>query len=1116
MTPALAQVMDVKSFANFKWMVVGGEAPSLDLLTRVSKVTDIFNTTGPTECTVNCASHMFVAGDPANIIGKALANGKLYVLDQNMNPVPVGAPGELCVGGAGVGRGYYNRDELTKDRYLPNPYAPGTIYRTGDKVRFLENGDLQFFGRMDRQVKIRGFRIELGEIEAQINSLDGVKQAVVIDVKVGSKSKALAAYIVGTASVQSIRGRLESTVPDYMVPSSFTFIEKVPLNINGKLDRKQLPQPDLDIEEREIVPPRNEDEQAMKDIWTSILGIEEISIFDNFHALGGTSIQVAQLVALTNGRVTFKSIHSQRTLADLVNATSEATEKIIEPRPGAENLSPAPLSSGQKRLFVMDSLDSATSLAYHFPWIAQLTDDADIDKLKQSLFRVVKRNHVLRTVYRENENGTPMQVILGPELLDISEVTLDSDEELKERIDEDTRVPFDLRNDLPTRAIIYEQDGIKTVLVLLHHIAFDGWSLDVFLKEWSELYAGEHLEPVRLQYADYAVWEQDHLKDISQDLKFWKENLVGIKPVQLLKEKEETAVATPEGGQVVFKLNKKLSDQLRALARQTEKTMYTITLTAFFALLARSSGQDDIVLASPVADRPSSDTQHMIGFFVNMIALRAKVDPSMSLNDLLQIVGDTIVPNAMSHSHVPFDKVVQHALKGDRPYGSTPPHFQIQFSVQGFEGYQSSGSLPLTKPPDDLLGFSPSKVELMMMLNDEGSEVIGDVVFAPNVYSQKYVEHLVQRYELFLEALVSSSAEPIMNANIISPEEQRLLVDSGWGMDLKPEDQRSLGEMFQGTVASNPNGAALVYGNATMTYTDLNRRSNELATRIRQKLEGTQVRNELVGLYFDKGIDMAVAILAVLKAGAAYVPLSPGWSAETVDFVLTDCQAKLVVAQSDIIDNVKSENKLDIAASPGTDFDAFDTNLTSLSGKEDLACALYTSGMNGEKPHAVLQTHENFVRLVVELNSSDVSTLSSTDKIMQCHEYQFEASILEFWACMACGATLVIPEAGCMNDLDALASLCDHEKVTVLSATPSAFERLLPCLTFGFLEELNCVFLSGEELTDMQVSTFSEVVGGDSKTKMIMMVSTIPQRTTRVRLGLTLQSTFLLLSVWID
>lgn len=376
-------------------------------------------------------------------------------------------------------------------------------------------------------MKIRGFRIELGEIEAQINAMEGVKQAVVIDIKVGSSSKALAAYVIGSISVQSIREKLEDSLPEYMIPSSFTFIEKVPLNINGKLDRKQLPEPELSVEKRDIVPPRNSEEQSMKDLWSAVLGIDEISIFDNFHALGGNSIQVAQLIALTNGKVTFKAIHEQRTLADLVDATSKASEKLIEQRPGAESLSPAPLSSGQKRLYVMDHLGSDASLAYHFPWIAELTDDSDVEKLKKSLRKVVERNHILRTVYREDDNGTPMQCILSADLLEIIEKKLGSDDNLAAVIDHDTKVPFDLSSDLPTRATIYEQGGTRILLVVLHHIAFDGWSLDVFLQEWSSFYVGEPLSPLQLQYADYAVWEQEHLKDLTKDLKFWKTNLAG-------------------------------------------------------------------------------------------------------------------------------------------------------------------------------------------------------------------------------------------------------------------------------------------------------------------------------------------------------------------------------------------------------------------------------------------------------------------------------------------------------------------------------------------------------------------------------------------------------------
>ena len=662
------------------------------------------------------------------------------------------------------------------------------MYKTGDLVRAMpdKSGNLLFLGRNDMQVKIRGFRIELKEIEAELNKLDGVECCVVIDVRQGKSGKALAAYIVGTISPQEARDQLSVTLPPYMIPSSFTYIDMIPLNVNGKLDRKALPTPQQSAgdKERQIVEPRTPEEQRMKDLWADILGIEEISVTDNFFALGGNSIQVFQLVSLSDMPVTLKDLHTNNTLADLVAAITEnQTEapKAISRR--ADDQSPAPLSSAQKRLIVMDQLGVESSSSYHFPWIAKVESSADMKQLEASLAAMINRHHILRTVYRNTSEGVPMQEVVDGDSFGIVRKTLGASDDIATVLDQDTKLPFALDEEIPVRCSVYESGETRILLLCFHHICFDGWSLDIFLREWGSLYNGGSLQSLPLQYADYASYEQQSISDITDGLNFWKKYLVGSVPVDIpMNSSSPNATESLQNGsEFNFVLSTELSKKLRSLACEMKTTMYTLGLSAYYVLLACASGQRDLILSSPVADRPTADTQEMIGLFVNLMAVRAVFNPSWSFQQFVEYVAEQVVAPAMSNRYVPFDQVVQKCLVYERSYGEIPQHYQLEFALQGYDGYKSASNcnLPVTPPPKDWLTYCPAQVHLQMVLNNEGDNIVGNVVYDTSKFSPEYIERYAARYQLILEQVAESSYSlPINKSMNILMDDERKIVDT--------------------------------------------------------------------------------------------------------------------------------------------------------------------------------------------------------------------------------------------------------------------------------------------------------------------------------------------------
>ncbi|WP_440057005.1 amino acid adenylation domain-containing protein (plasmid) [Pseudoalteromonas sp. T1lg65] len=856
--PAILHQLDAGCFASFECLVMAGEAPTIELYEKFNAIPRLLNAYGPTESTVCASVNRYQQGDSATNIGHAIPNSRLYVLSDSGNLAPINVVGELYISGAGLARGYLNRDDLTAESFINNPFASEAdkakgytrLYKTGDLVRRLADGRLEFLGRNDSQVKIRGYRVELGEIESALNGLADVAQAVVVD-KVKGGNKYLAAYVVAeaghTLSLDGVRAQLSTQLPDYMVPAAFTELEHIPLTINGKVDKRALPAPSF-VSEDEYVAPRNELEAQLCELWQDVLGVEQVGVHDNFFRIGGNSINAIKLTAairdVLSVDVPLALLFEYKTVAGLAAQLGEQDELLVIPR---STLAQAPLSFAQERLLFIERFEQGSDV-YHIPSLVKLNSDAELDKLLTAINVVATRHPVMKSVYHTNDAGEDYQVVLAQDI-ELERHVLDSESTLLASLSEAVATPFDLTTEMSLRLHHFVVEGDNTskgyLLMLWHHIGFDGWSADIFMSELDEVYGALlserkiELPVLEISYADYASWQRDYLSGevLEQQQGYWQTQLSGFETLVLPTDHSRPAHIDYRGQDVAFELDEALSEQLRALAQSQETTLYTVLLSGFYVTLAALSGQDDIVIGTPSDNRHHAQTQSLIGFFVNSLALRAGVNGAQSLSALIaQVHG--VVTQAKVHQELPFEKLVD-LLDVERD-SSRHPIYQVLFDLASVgTGDNSASNLPFAAPPLDSEQslYSPAKFDLSLSLVDSVDAIHGNFNYAVSLFEAASIERMLEMYRKVLQALVSDVTQTVAQVDVLSSEERHQLLHR-WNDTDKPYPQdKTLSALFEAQAAKTPEQVALVFENETLSYGELNERANQLAHAIRARYE---------------------------------------------------------------------------------------------------------------------------------------------------------------------------------------------------------------------------------------------------------------------------------------
>nr|WP_324294912.1 non-ribosomal peptide synthetase [Burkholderia pseudomallei] len=1088
--------------------LVGGEAIGEGMWSELASASSrtYYNVYGPTECTVD-ATLARITAEHAPHIGGPLANVRAYVLNERLSPAPVGVRGELYIGGAGVARGYLNRPELTRERFIDDPFvAGGRLYRTGDLARWRTDGSLEYLGRNDFQVKIRGFRIELGEIEAQLAKVTGVREVVVLardsaadtdqnadpnaSATANSSEKRLVAYYTGDADVAALRAQAAQHLPSYMVPSAYVRLDAWPLTPNGKLDRRALPAPADDAYARaEYEAPQGAREEALAAIWRDLLHVERVSRHDNFFELGGHSLLAVQLVSrlrqALSVEVALSTVFDAPVLSALASRLDDNTAEVLPPIPLAPRDGRIALSLAQQRLWFLTQLEGVSE-AYHMSGAVRLDGPLNREVLQRALNRIVMRHEALRTCFAR-EKGEPIQVIQPHADLTVSYHDLREAEQTEQRAKNLSQAhasaPFDLSRDLPVRVLLLQlADEAHVVQVVMHHIASDGWSVGVFLQELSALYGSfiaeqdDPLAPLPLQYADYAAWQRRWLASgqLEKQGAFWQTNLSGAPTLlELPTDRPRPPKQSHAGASVEVKLGAALSERVKRLSQRHGVTPYMTLLSSWAAVLSRLSGQEEVVIGSPVAGRNRTEVEALIGFFVNTLALRLDLSSEPTVGELLKRTKAQVL-SAQAHQDLPFDQVVERV----KPPRSTahPPLFQVMFVWQNMPaGELTIPGLTIRAVETPL---QTAQFELTLSLQEAGDDIVGHLNYASALFDESTVRRYVTYWCRLLEGMTAGAADQTIVGLPLLDEAERKQVVYAWNATERDYPiEQCIHQLFEAQVDRKPEAIALTFEGQRLSYAELNARANRLAHYLQARGVGP---DRLVALCAERGIEMVVGLLAILKAGGAYVPLDPSHPPERLRRMLDDTDPAAVLVDDIGADALASFESHVAARSPCVHLsrdiaqwracNPANPSTPRERAARRLAYVIYTSGSSGE-PKGVMNEHRGVVNRLWWMQQT--YALDERDAVLQKTPFSFDVSVWEFFWPLMSGARLVIAKPEGHKDPAYLSELIDRERVTTLHFVPSMLQAFLEdegaARGCGSVKRVMC---SGEALPPSLVKRF--------------------------------------------
>ncbi len=1032
----------------------GGEPlpPALAASLR-QRVGSLWNVYGPTETTVWSTLDEVRDGGPISI-GRPIANTAAYVLDARGNLMPAGAPGELHLGGAGLARGYLGRPELTAERFVPDPFGPpgSRLYRTGDLARHRAGGRLEHLGRIDHQVKIRGYRIELGEIEAALGRHAQVEAAVVV-VREDAGDRRLVAYVVARRPDLDLAGELRGWVlrslPEYMVPAAWVRLDRLPLTPNGKVDRKALPAPAAGGP-KVATAPRTPTEEALAEIWASVLGLAAVGAEDDFFALGGHSLLGAQVVSRIHETLGVELPLSRLFEAPVLSALARAVEaegggaqsgqtpiEAAAVEPGR----PWPLSFAQERLWVLDRMDPG-SPAYNIPAGIRLLGALAVPALAGSLTEIVRRHAVLRSLIVQAA-GEPYQVVAAPAPVPLPVADLrglpetEREAEARRLARGMGRLPFDLERGPLLRALLLRLgDQEHAALFNVHHIASDGWSTGVLIHELSALYGAfaagrpSPLPEPPVQYLDYARWQKAWLtgEALEEQLAYWRQALAGIEPLRLPTDRPRPPFQTFRGGSRGFLLPPALSAALWTLGQRQGATLFMVLLAAFSALLHRYSGQEDIPVGSPTANRPRPQLEGLIGFFVNTLVLRANLAGSPSFERLLgQVRGSALA--AFAHQELPFEKVV-FELQPERDL-SSPPLFQVMLALQ------NAPAGPLVLPGLEIRRFpmetGTAKLDLTLDVVETPAGLDGLLEHNADLFDGSTIDRMLGHLQGLLEAVAADPGTSVAEIPLLSPAERHQLAVE-WSDAAAPRPGEHVHELIRRQAERTPKAVAVSFQGRRLTYGDLEERAGRLAARL---LALGVAPEELVGVCLERTPEMVIALLAVWKAGAAYVPLDPSYPQERLAYMLDDAGIALLLADGATPDTLARR----AARVVRVDEDAAGVAAPALpGGPERLAYVIYTSGSTG-RPKGVEISHAALANFLASMAGRP--GMGPEDVLLAVTSLSFDIAGLELFLPLLTGARVELADREAAADGGRLLRRLQESGATVMQATPVTWRLLI-------------------------------------------------------------------------
>ena len=1082
--PSYLAVIQDFEFNELQKVISAGEDLNVPVTKKlIEKGIQVINAYGPSENTV-CVT---LTDDPIRkegqtSIGKPLNNVEVYITNDNLKQVPIGVIGELCVGGNQVARGYLNRPDLTEEKFVRNPFkAEGQIYRTGDLARWLPDGSIEFIGRKDHQVKIRGYRIELGEIEMTLNQLEVVKQSAVLVFEDQTGGKNIVAYITSNTSEineEEIQNDLLDRLPAYMVPKVYTFLKEFPLNSSGKIDKKALPKPNLsEISTINYVAPSTSLEKDLVIIWEKLLDIPGIGIHNDFFALGGHSILASKLVSDINKklgvRIDISTVFKYSTISrlgkHLVSLAKDSTPEIKK----VSREEKVPLSFAQERLWFIDKLEGSSH--YHIPVLLELNSDFDEKNLTQSLQKLVVRHEALRTVYYDQEGIGYQRIISADnfalEVKDLTNLSLNT-EEIDSLISKESLKPFDLSKDYMLRATLVKESKEKNTLILvLHHIAFDGWSIPIFLNEFEALYNkglqsfDEEYPGLDIQYADFSVWQRKYLSNdkFSDKLKYWESKLKNVEPLSLSTDYKRPAIQSTDGGVYHFEISEDEVLILEELTRQNNSTLFITMLAVFKVLLFRYSGQEDICVGIPTANRDNKDIENIVGLFVNTIATRTYIDGSQSFIELLLSVRDSLLGD-YEHQDVPFEQVVNKVVESrDR---SRTPIFQVMFNLQN----EDFRTLHLKGEEVQVVaksyGVSKFDLEFGVLRTKDGFSIA--IEYCTALFKPSTIERMSKHFKELIKSITKDINQEVGKIPMLPSEEQSLLLNTFNDTDKPYDVEETILDLFSKQVELNPNKDAVVFEDRSITYKELDEYSNQLANHL---ISAYHIQNnDLVTIALERNDFFLIAILAVWKSGGAYIPISSDVPEERIKHIVSQSDSKIFITtknyQSEYLEGYFDANNIAVVYGDTYPMDEKSTSPNVAISPNDLSYIIFTSGSTGNPKGAMIE-HKGMLNHLY----SKIETLGLDDSnvIAQNASVSFDISIWQFFtALLVGGKTVIYSKDSILNPIEFTNKLL-LDNVDILEVVPSYLSLLVDNFETGLsqlsaLSKLKYLMVTGETI----------------------------------------------------
>lgn len=1063
----LITVMDNKAIPSLRYVIFGGEALNPRKLREWhenNRKCSIVNMYGITETTVH-VTYKAIEDEEIAIgmsnIGTAIPTLSVYVMN-GYELCGIGVPGELCVTGAGVTKGYLNREELTAEKFVMNPYNGERMYRSGDLARWLSDGTLEYLGRIDEQVKIRGFRIELGEIESAIRNVKDVKDAVVITRKMKGGDNVLNAYIVSdtTIDAKTVQNEIRKMLPEYMVPGYIMQIDKLPVTSNGKLNRKLLPEIEQ-ISTDTYVAPRTEMEKQIESVFQEVLAISNVGIHNNFFEIGGHSLKaifvVNKIAIVTGVQITLKDFFDNPTVASISALIEQKKNIKQEGIEKAEKKGFYPMLSTQERMFIIQDLDT-NGTTYNIPVMLDVEGILDREQLQNAFQKLADRHEALRTSFCLKE-GKTYQKVQDKVEVDVEFVKFDQKvSEMDQSVVQQFVRPFDLAVAPLMRVKVIETfDNHSLLLFDVHHIITDGVSQNILIEDLEKLYNGESLPEVKVQYKDYSEWMRS--RDLSDQKEYWLEQFADeISAIDIPLDYARPKIQNFVGGTLKTCISKELVEKVKDLAARTKTTEYMILLSAFSIMLTKYSGQEDLVIGTPVSGRTHFDTEQIVGMFVNTLALRCRPANTKTFTKLLEEVKETCL-KGFSNQDYPFEELVEE-LELERDT-SRNPLFDVMFTMNKdtLTELQFGGLETKIVPIEEDI----AKFDITVQINERNDEYDLQFEYSKDLFKEETIQLMIDNYVLILESIVKDDTTLVSSLTATQTEkEQQCILGQFNDTDTVYPSDKTIIELFNQLVISYPDKIAVTYENAALTYSQLNDKANALAHKLVEL--GVQL-NDFVALFAERSIEVIIGILAIVKVGAAYVPIDPQYPKERIDYALQDCAPKAVlVYQVEVNTDCTIIDLADESIYEGS----FENPVCEQT-INDLVYVIYTSGTTGQ-PKGVMVDHKNIIRLIKNTNYID---LTPDTVILQTGAISFDASTFEIWGALLNGGQVCLAHKYTLQSPKDMMLLIREKGINTVFITTALFNQMIH-YDSSIFSPLRYLMFGGEKTSEEYVKAFMD------------------------------------------